>query len=139
MGSLDGRCMCGSASYSCDAEPMMTLLCHCRDCQRQSGAPASIVVIVDRSAFVLDGETLACHETVNGEHGARRERWFCSRCGSPLVTYMDDMPQFAVIKAGTLDDTSQLKPTGEIWRESAQAWWPQDPGRGQFPRGLAST
>jgi hypothetical protein len=117
---------------------MMTLLCHCRDCQRQSGAPASIVVIVDRSAFELTGDTLACHETENGEHGARRERWFCSACGSPLVTYMDDMPQFAVIKAGTLDDTSQLRPTGEIWRESAQTWWAADPERRQFARGLSS-
>jgi hypothetical protein len=130
--------MCGAASYSCDAEPMTTLLCHCRDCQRQSGAPASIVVVVDRSAFELRGESLACHETTGTETGARRERWFCSECGSPLVTYMDDMPQFAVIKAGTLDDTSQLQPSGELWSESAQAWWAGDAERKQFPRGLSS-
>lgn len=138
MGALDGRCLCGAASYSCDAEPVTTLLCHCRDCQRQSGAPASIVVVVDRAAFELRGESLTCYETTGTETEARRERWFCNQCGSPLVTYMDDMPQFAVIKAGTLDDTSQLRPVGEIWGESAHEWWPPDGERRRFARGLPS-
>jgi hypothetical protein len=34
------------------------------------------------------------------------------------------MPGLAFIKAGTLDDTSWLKPTTEVYCSSAQAWVP---------------
>ena len=43
-------------------------------------------------------------------------------CGSPIVTEVEAMPGMAIIKAGTLDDTSWLKPGMEIFCDSAQSW-----------------
>jgi len=34
-----GGCLCGAVRYECGGEPQFSLQCHCRDCQRQSGAP----------------------------------------------------------------------------------------------------
>jgi hypothetical protein len=39
LGQLDGRCLCGSVTYQCDGDVVAALLCHCTDCQRQSGSP----------------------------------------------------------------------------------------------------
>jgi len=33
-----GGCLCGAIRYETAGEPVFTLRCHCRDCQRQSGA-----------------------------------------------------------------------------------------------------
>jgi hypothetical protein len=33
-----GGCLCGAIRYETVGEPVFTLRCHCRDCQRQSGA-----------------------------------------------------------------------------------------------------
>ena len=51
----------------------------------------------------------------------------CSGCSAgpaarPIVSYSDGLPEIAFIKAGTLDDTSWIKPTLEIWCETAQPW-----------------
>ena len=32
-----GGCVCGAVRYECSAEPIMTLKCHCRDCQQVTG------------------------------------------------------------------------------------------------------
>ena len=39
---LDGGCLCGSIRHSCDAEPALTTLCHCRHCYGTS-APFTCV------------------------------------------------------------------------------------------------
>lgn len=134
--ALTGSCLCGAITYRADSEPLMTMLCHCEHCRRQSGAPASLGVVVERDAFEARGETLGSYETVGTDSGQPRERCFCTRCGSPIVTYVAEMPQLAVIKGGTLDDVAGLEPDGEMWCESALAWWPGFEDRGRFARGV---
>ncbi len=39
-----GGCACGAIRYECSADPMMSLNCHCRDCQRATGSAYNTVV-----------------------------------------------------------------------------------------------
>jgi hypothetical protein len=137
VAELAGHCLCGAASYEVSAEPVMTFICHCTDCRRQSGAPASLNVVVPRDAFELSGESLRSHKTLSEEDGAERERFFCSECGSPMGVLLGDLP-FAVIKAGTLDEQWETEPAMEIWTDSAHRWWESAAGRLQHPRGIPS-
>jgi hypothetical protein len=134
MSKLDGHCLCGAVSYSCDAEAAFTALCHCRDCQRQSGAAFSIVVGVPKDALRLSGDTLATYRTVGDDHGQETERQFCSACGSPVVSLSGAMADVAFLKAGTLDDTSWLEPQLEVWGSSAQPWVEPVEGRPRLER-----
>jgi len=34
MPELTGACLCGRLRYTITAEPVMSAVCHCRDCQR---------------------------------------------------------------------------------------------------------
>jgi hypothetical protein len=122
MGKLDGRCLCGAMTYTCDADPLFTAICHCKDCQRQSGTAFSIVVGVPRDAFRLEGDTAKDVTTVGEDHGGKNERKFCGECGSPLITSNQSLPDVYILKAGTLDDTSWLNPQIEVWGASAQPW-----------------
>ncbi|HET8535571.1 MAG TPA: GFA family protein, partial [Solirubrobacteraceae bacterium] len=56
---ITGRCLCGAVSYTVDAEPAVQAVCHCTDCQRQTGNPFSVIVAVPRDAFEISGDTLA--------------------------------------------------------------------------------
>jgi hypothetical protein len=133
--ALTGRCLCGAIAYGA-GEPLSTLICHCTECRRQSGAVASLFVLVERASLDITGDTLATWETVGSDTGQRRERVFCSRCGSPIVTYLAELEGFAAIKAGALDDIADLVPEGEIWCDSALPWWPESEDRGRFARGM---
>jgi hypothetical protein len=137
---LAGGCLCGAVRYQADAEPMAVLICHCSDCQRQSGAPFSLNVVIDHGSLqFVSGETRT-HVTHGGDEGRSRERIFCPQCGSPLVTTIEEMPDLAVIKAGTLDDRGWLEPELEIYTDSAQPWFhaAEAPERGLFPGSLPS-
>jgi hypothetical protein len=134
MGKLDGRCLCGAITYNSDAEPAFTAICHCRDCQRQSGAAFSIIVGVPKAELQLSGE-LSTHATVGEDHGRETQRQFCGACGSPILSLSDAMPEIAFIKAGTLDDPSWLQPQLEVWGKSAHPWVAEVEGRPRMERG----
>jgi hypothetical protein len=136
MGQLDGHCLCGKVTYRSDAEPIATLLCHCTDCQRQTGTAFSIVVGVERDALEIEGE-LGSYTTIGEDTKEPVERQFCASCGSPIVSLPAATPELAFIKAGTLDDTSWLEPEMELWCRSAHPYVTfDDEARGQFERSV---
>jgi hypothetical protein len=126
--SMNGSCLCGCISYSCDAEPVLTAICHCRHCQKQTGTSFSLLVAVPKGSLRIEGQTLKTFDDV-GESGLPVLRRFCGNCGSPIVTDVEAMPGLEFIKAGTLENTSGLKPTMEVWCETAQGWIERDRSR----------
>jgi len=132
---LTGRCLCGGVTYSADAEPIIQAVCHCADCQRQTGNPFSVLVVVPRAAFEVEGDTLATFATIGEDHGEETQRSFCSACGSPIFSIAAVAPELAFIKAGSLDDSSWVEPAVEAWTSSAQPWSPRFEQAAQLERG----
>ncbi|MFO1050076.1 MAG: GFA family protein [Geminicoccaceae bacterium] len=130
---LDGGCLCGRIRYSCDAAPALTALCHCRHCQKQTSAPYSIVVAVPKGSLVIERGALKTFLDT-GDNGQQVERSFCPDCGSPIRSFVAALPALEFIKAGTLDDTSWLAPTMELWCETAQPWMLTGPPRQRIER-----
>ncbi|MBN1527450.1 MAG: GFA family protein [Thermoleophilaceae bacterium] len=135
MPDLSGSCLCGAVTYTSSAEPLFTAVCHCADCQRQTGTAFSVVVGVPRDGFEVKGE-LSVHTTLGGDSDLDTHRNFCGACGSPVVSYSDAMPDVAIIKAGTLDDTSWLAPQLEVWHSRAQPWLAGEHERPVFERSI---
>jgi hypothetical protein len=48
--------------------------------------------------------------------------WFCSDCGGRVYGERDARPDLIAIRAGTLDDTSWLRPIAHVYMRSAQSW-----------------
>ena len=117
-----GKCLCGAVSYSFPGAPLLTAVCHCRHCQRQSGSAFSIVAAVPRAGFELQGETRIFFDT--GDSGRPVERHFCPDCGSPIFSAITPMPDMVLIKAGTLDTVADLTPTVEVFCEYALPFQP---------------
>ncbi|HJU18150.1 MAG TPA: GFA family protein [Stellaceae bacterium] len=69
-----------------------------------------------------------------GDSGKVLHRAFCPQCGSSLFDEAEAMPNVAMIQAGTLDDPSWVKPTMEIFCDSAQPWVQLGGDRKRFPR-----
>jgi hypothetical protein len=140
MGKLDGSCLCGNVTYSSDAEPLATAVCHCADCQKHSGGAFSIVVAVPRDSFKIEGEeNLGSYPTVGTDHGQATARKFCKECGTAIVSVPDSIPEMVFIKAGSLEDRSWLEPQMQVWCDSAQPWVPIDGiAENKMPRGVGS-
>jgi len=121
---ITGRCLCGSVTYSVDAEPVWQGACYCANCQRQTATAFSVIVGVPRDALTVEGDALASVKTVSEGYQSTTERRFCSACGSPIFSTIESMPGLVFLKAGTIEDTSWIEPTVEIWTRSAQPWAP---------------
>ena len=120
MPRISGGCLCGQIRYDCESEPVFTGICHCSHCQRQSGAAFSVVVAVPQAALTIEGATKIYTSTADS--GRRVFNRFCADCGTTVVCEAEAFPGLIEIRAGTLDDTSWLKPTEEIYCDSAQPW-----------------
>ncbi len=129
--------MCGNVTYAVDGEPVVQGACHCKDCQRQTGGPFTVVVGVPRAAMTVQGDSVASFTTYGEDHGGAAERFFCNLCGSPLYTYSAVLPDAALLKVGSLDDASWVEPAFELWTSSAQPWSPRFESAAQIERGGA--
>jgi hypothetical protein len=117
---FSGGCECGSIRYVCSRAPIAMLNCHCRDCQRSSGAPFASGFIIHVSDTAITG-TPKTYSVLAGS-GSLATRSFCSECGSPLFTRGETAPRVMSIRFTTLDNPSKFQPMLDIWTSSAQPW-----------------
>ena len=121
MTTHGGHCLCGEIAYEFDGDPLMSGVCHCKNCQRQAGTAFSVLAGVASANFRLTKGELKVYEDT-GDSGNKVLRKFCGNCGSPIVSALSGQADTVYIKAGTLDDTSILNPAFHIWCDSAQHW-----------------
>ena len=132
MPVMTGGCRCGHVRYRADAEPLFTGICHCTQCQKQSGAAFTVVVAVPQAALSVEGP--AKSYTTRGDSGKPVVSRFCPNCGSTVIVEPEAMPGVTEIMAGTLDDTSWVTPEEEIYCDSAQRWVRLGGDRRRFPK-----
>ena len=126
----EGGCHCGKLRYRITGEPVGVTVCHCADCQRQSGSAFSMSMIVSKDAFEwLAGEP-ACF-AMKADSGADKDCLFCASCGVRILNRLGRMPDTVNVKPGTLDDTSWLAPKLHVWTRNKQPWV-------EVPAGVAS-
>lgn len=121
MGKISGGCLCGAVRYDGNEEPAMVAICHCKECQKQSGSAFSVNVGVPTASLSISGSGISVFEST-GTSGQPVRRRFCSQCGSSMVSEAEAYAGLSFLKAGTLDDSSWVKPTVRIWCDTAQPW-----------------
>lgn len=102
--------------------------CHCQDCRKAQGSAFAVNAPVSRSDFrFTSGEDLlASYESSPGKH-----RVFCSRCGSPVYSRLDEAPEVLRIRLGLVDGDPGVRPAVHGW-VSDKAPWERLPDDGQL-------
>ena len=98
--------------------------CHCTDCQKSTGSGKATIVLIPSSSVVIKGEIKFF--SVTGKDGGHVNRGFCHECGSPLISFVEEMKEIKFIKAGSLDDSSWIKVKSSFWNTTAESWSPVD-------------
>ena len=122
-----GGCTCGVIRYQVEAPLGEMIQCHCTDCQRASGAGASVNLPVPLAALRFTQGTPRVFSRVV-DSGRTLHRAFCGDCGSPIYSQRDNAPDRVMLKAGTLDDNDGARIVMNIWTRSARPWmrWDRD-------------
>jgi hypothetical protein len=132
--AFSGGCACGAIRFVCSAEPLATFNCHCRDCQKASGAAFITAVAVPPAAVTITGQPK--YYLVEGESGNTMSRGFCADCGSRLFARNSGNADAIGIHLAALDDPNRSQPTMDIWTSSAPKWDYLNPALQNLPKGL---
>jgi len=121
MSGLEGGCQCGAIRYEIVGPSKRLMVCHCTDCQRQSGSAFGMTLVIDEGDFQLKkGKLKSFASTSDG--GRAKLGTFCPDCGSRIYHKLDWRKGALSVKPGTLDSTLWLKPEIHIWTKSKQPW-----------------
>ena len=104
---LTGGCNCGAVRYEVSAPLVAASYCHCRRCQRRSGAAASPNAHPAPGTFrVVKGEDrLRVWKPDDGG-----EKWFCGDCGSSIFGHNPSHADPIGIRMGTFDEDPGIRP-----------------------------
>lgn len=114
--SARGGCQCGAVRFAVTARSTRIGLCHCRMCQKASGAPFASLADVPLSAFAW---TRGQPGTFASSSLAVRD--FCPACGTPLA-YRQVGGDTIELMTGAFDDPASVTPTHQVGTEAKLAW-----------------
>jgi hypothetical protein len=120
MSQLTGACLCGAVRYTTSAEPVRSVVCHCRDCQRFTGGGFGALVVVPKEGLTITGRMKTF--TSPGGSGKPVLRHFCPECGSSIAEETSSAPGLMIFNIGTLDEPKSVTPTREIFCDDAMSW-----------------
>ena len=116
---LTGGCNCGAVRFEVTEPLPLAGYCHCKRCQRRSGAAASA------SAHPAPGS----FRIVAGEDALTRwkpevggEKWFCGVCGSHIYANNPSHPDSIGIRLGAFDGDPGVRPSVRQFVSYAASW-----------------
>lgn len=130
---IEGSCLCGVVRYQVERTAGPLVNCHCQMCRKAHGATFSTILPVEKTGFRwTDGEAhVSDYESSPGKH-----RWFCSRCGSQLISTRDADDRTLLLRAGCIDSGYDEPAVAHGWTDFKAPWHEIDGELPQFERGF---
>jgi hypothetical protein len=129
----EGGCLCGAIRYAVTAGDIPESgYCHCRTCQKQSGAPVVAWFAVPPQRFRYVGGAPSLYRA--SSHATRE---FCGACGTYLVFREDDPDATISINTASLDEPALVPPSFHIYVDSRIGWFDAADDLPRYPRGKA--
>lgn len=113
---LTGGCQCGAVRFALTAAPVKVSICHCRMCQKASGAPFASFADIEKTDFAWTRGKPAAFRS-----SSIAERDFCAQCGTPLSFRRIDGARIEIM-TGTFDRPDRVIPTRQYGSESRLGW-----------------
>jgi hypothetical protein len=113
---LTGGCQCGAVRFAVTAPPTKISICHCRMCQKASGAPFASLADVPNADFTWTRGRPAAFRS-----SSIAMRDFCAKCGTPLSYRRIDGPSIEIM-TGAFDRPDPVVPTSQFGTESRLGW-----------------
>lgn len=120
--TAEGGCACNSVRYRITSRPMFVHCCHCRWCQRETGAAFALNAMIETDRIdVTKGEPDPV--ATPSESGKGQTILRCPDCHVALWShYTSAKNKVAFVRVGTLDNPDLLPPDIHIFTASKQPW-----------------
>ena len=125
---LEGGCGCRTVRYRIETKPLFVHCCHCRWCQRESGASFALNAMIEADRVTVIGAQPELVDTPS-QSGYGQSIARCPRCRIAVWShYAGAGPVLTFVRVGTLDQPDFLPPDIHIFTASKQPWVLLPPG-----------
>jgi len=119
---LSGGCDCRAIRYRMETRPLFVHCCHCRWCQRESGASFALNAMIEADRVTLLGGEPELVDTPS-ESGRGQLIARCPKCRVAVWShYAGAGRAVCFVRVGTLDQPDCLPPDIHIFTASKQPW-----------------
>jgi hypothetical protein len=124
---LEGGCTCRALRYRMLTAPLFVHCCHCRWCQRETGASFALNAMIESDRVeVVQGSVDIVNTPSNSGKGQKIAR--CPSCHIAVWShYAGAGESIKFLRVGTLDQPDRLPPDIHIFTDSKQPWVILDP------------
>ncbi len=130
---LAGGCACRAVRYRMATRPLFVHCCHCRWCQRETGASFALNAMIETNRVTLLAGQPELVETPT-ESGRGQQIARCPKCRIALWShYAGAGRAVSFVRVGTLDQPDHLPPDIHIFTTSRQPWVVLPPGTPAVP------
>ena len=119
---IEGGCDCRAVRYRMMSPPLFVHCCHCRWCQRESGASFALNAMIEADRVTL---LAGAPETVDTPSASGKGQKFlrCPACRIALWShYAGAGTAVSFVRVGTLDNPDLLPPDIHIFTSWKQPW-----------------
>lgn len=117
---MRAECQCGQLAADLPDSSLLTIACHCVDCQRRTGAPFGVLAYYRSDQINIEGEATSYKRTSAG--GNAVETFFCPTCGSTVYLKLGKQPDLIGIAIGAIADPAMQPPVWSVWEQSKHHW-----------------
>jgi hypothetical protein len=132
-----GECHCGDLRVIVSGDADRIYVCHCKACQRRTGAIIHSGAFYSKSQVRIEGESKTYRR--QGASGFEIRFHFCLNCGSNVYWESDRTPDYYGIAVGSFADPEFPAPTFSVWEESMHGWLGLATVSEHFDEGLPNT
>ncbi len=114
---FEGSCLCGAVSVRVTAPPLLTLACHCRDCQKFSASAYSLTTMFPAEAFSCTGALI-----MGGLGSGGGKHYFCKSCLNFIYSQIAGAEQRINLRTSILDKAASFEPLVEVMTDEKMPW-----------------
>jgi hypothetical protein len=118
-----GGCTCKHIRYRMTSAPLIVHCCHCRWCQRETGASFALNAVIEAARVVVESAATPELVVTPSQSGKGQKIWRCPKCKIAVWSnYAGGGDAFHFVRVGTLDAPDRLPPDVHIYTLSKQPW-----------------
>lgn len=119
---IEGGCDCRTVRYRMQCQPLFVHCCHCKWCQRESGASFALNAMIESHHVINLGADAELIQTPS-DSGKGQLIARCPRCRVAVWShYAGSGPIMKFVRVGTLDNPDACPPDIHIFTQSKQPW-----------------
>ena len=114
---MTGSCLCGAVQVRVTAPALLTLACHCRDCQKLTASAFSLTTMVPKEGFSCTGPLIK-----GGLGHSQRAHYFCKSCLNFIYSQVAWAEHRINLRTAVLDNAASFPPFVEVMTKDKLPW-----------------